>query len=165
MNTIAILIALHVSQNAGVESDWGNVVERYDAPVAVPIEGGSPSGERIEILIADEVVSAAEAETPAESAPDSLDAPVLNSSAAPNPFNPRTVIRFELPDEAAISLVIFNGRGERVRSLWNGVLPRGPQAQKWDGRDDRGRPVSSGVYFYRLVVRDAVETRRLVLLR
>ena len=69
---------------------------------------------------------------------------------APNPFNPSTTIAFELPAGQDVRLAIYGLDGRRVRSLLRTALPAGRHATRWDGRDDRGRTVASGMYLYRL---------------
>jgi PKD repeat protein len=64
----------------------------------------------------------------------------------PNPFNPRTVLRFDLPSALPVSVEIYDARGRRVRTLLQGDLPAGSHQAVWDGCDDGGRPVVSGVY-------------------
>jgi len=66
----------------------------------------------------------------------------------PNPFNPITKIEFSAPVRGHVSLKIFNVRGELVRTLVNETVDAGPQVVEWDGSDDRGQSVASGVYFY-----------------
>jgi hypothetical protein len=80
------------------------------------------------------------------------DAPVAFRAAppAPNPFNPSTTIAFELPAGQDVRLAIYGLDGRRVRSLLQTALPAGRHATRWDGRDDRGRTVASGMYLYRL---------------
>ncbi len=68
----------------------------------------------------------------------------------PNPFNPRTTIRYDLAREDHVSLEVFDARGRRVRALVRGMQAAGEHAAVWDGRDERGRASSSGIYFYRL---------------
>jgi hypothetical protein len=86
-------------------------------------------------------------------------------SNVPNPFNPETTIRFDLPHPSQTELVIYNVRGGRVRQLLSGRVDAGVRSVMWDGRDDSGRQVTSGVYFYRLTAGDFVATRRMVLLK
>ena len=69
---------------------------------------------------------------------------------APNPFNPRTTIRFELPQRSDASLRIYDLSGRLVRTLLEGKLPAGYHSAIWQGEDDRGRNVASGVYLYEL---------------
>ena len=83
----------------------------------------------------------------------------------PNPFNPTTTICFDLPKAATVNLDIFNLRGQRVRSLVNTDLPSGTHNAVWNGRDDAGSPVSSGVYLYRLSNGEREITRRMVLMK
>ncbi len=68
----------------------------------------------------------------------------------PNPFNPMTRIEFHLPHKGLTELAIFNARGERVKTLEAGELEAGDYARVWNGMDDGGSPVSSGVYYVRL---------------
>jgi hypothetical protein len=86
----------------------------------------------------------------------------------PNPFNPYTSIQFSVGAELAtahVMLEIFNIRGQRVRTLINEVKPSGLHKVVWDGRDDSGRSLGSGVYFYRMRSGDFAQTRRMVLLK
>ncbi|HET6349516.1 MAG TPA: FlgD immunoglobulin-like domain containing protein [Candidatus Krumholzibacteria bacterium] len=84
----------------------------------------------------------------------------------PNPFNPRTSVRFELPGVAQVRVEIYNAAGVRVRTLINGAHPAGIHAAEWDGTDDAGHGVSSGVYFVRLQIDGSVvDTRKIMLLK
>ncbi|MBU2501224.1 hypothetical protein KJ682_07860 [bacterium] len=86
--------------------------------------------------------------------------------AAPNPFNPRTVLSFEVSSAVAVDLAIFDARGRRVRSLLEGAaVPAGTMTLTWDGRDDAGRSVPGGVYFARLEAGEAVSNAALTLLK
>lgn len=71
-------------------------------------------------------------------------------AAYPNPFNPTTNLRFRLSSPASVKLQIFNLNGQIVRTLVNGNLPVGTHERTWNGRNQRGEPVASGTYFYRL---------------
>jgi len=70
----------------------------------------------------------------------------------PNPFNPTTVIRFALPVSSPVKITIYNTLGEQVRTVANGKFRAGLHEVVWDGRDDGGNAVSSGIYLYRLSV-------------
>ncbi|MFH1277975.1 MAG: MXAN_6640 family putative metalloprotease [Candidatus Eisenbacteria bacterium] len=84
----------------------------------------------------------------------------------PNPFNPATSIAFTLPADGAPSLVVYNPAGRVVRTLLGGeTMSAGAHTVQWDGRDDRGRSVGSGVYHYRLVADNLSETKRMILIR
>lgn len=84
---------------------------------------------------------------------------------APNPFNPKTVIRYELAADRDVRLEVFDPRGRLVRTLVDGRLPAGAHAAAWDGRDDRGAAAASGTYLFRLVAGDVVQQRKMVLVR
>jgi hypothetical protein len=85
--------------------------------------------------------------------------------SVPNPARGGAIIGFALPRSGDVELALFGLRGERVRTLVSGMLPAGRRSVAWDGRDDHGRPVPSGVYFYRLVAGDRQAGRKLVLVR
>jgi hypothetical protein len=83
----------------------------------------------------------------------------------PNPFNPATTIRYQLPITANVTLAIYNVDGQHVKTLVNGVQPAGVQSVAWDGRDESGHPASSGLYVYRLCVGDGVLSKKMMLMR
>ena len=84
----------------------------------------------------------------------------------PNPFNPSTVIRFQVAeDRKQVSIEIFNIRGQRIRELVSGVWDQGFHSVEWNGEDSNGRKVSSGIYFFRFVTDDAVEMKKMLLLK
>jgi hypothetical protein len=83
----------------------------------------------------------------------------------PNPFNPQTTIAFSVKDRANVSLKVYNVAGELVRTLADESMSAGPHTKVWDGRNDAGQPVSSGVYFYKLVSNNFQQTKKMVLLK
>ncbi len=83
----------------------------------------------------------------------------------PNPFNPQTTIAFSVRQRGRVQLVVYNVSGARVRTLANEDFAAGMHTAVWDGRNDAGQPVASGVYFYKLVARDFTQTRKMVLLK
>ena len=92
------------------------------------------------------------------------DAPGLQPNA-PNPFNSQTVISWFLLRPGPVRLEVFALTGQRVAVLREGPQKAGLHRLRWDGRDDRGRPLASGVYLCRLATEDRVQTRKLTLLR
>jgi hypothetical protein len=106
---------------------------------------------------------------PTDAGPEVTDAPPARLVLAqnhPNPFNPHTQIRFGLPrDGARVRLEIYDVRGRRVCALVDGPLGAGWHEVKWDGRDQRGSAVPSGVYFYRLRADGLDSARRMLLLK
>jgi FlgD Ig-like domain len=83
----------------------------------------------------------------------------------PNPFNPTTTISFTLPERQLTTLAIYDVSGQLVRTLVNNVRAYGKNLVTWDGRDDAGVAVGSGVYFYRLTAGKFSESRKMVLLK
>jgi hypothetical protein len=83
----------------------------------------------------------------------------------PNPFCPLTTITYMLPEAGMTRLAVYEAGGRRVRELMAAAEAPGHHMVVWDGRDDHGRPVASGVYFYRLEMPGVAETRRMVLAR
>jgi hypothetical protein len=83
----------------------------------------------------------------------------------PNPFNPSTTIKFVLPENGHANLSIFDARGKLIVSLVDQVLSQGLKEFAWDGKDARGKAMSSGVYFYRLKAGNNVLTRKMVLIK
>jgi hypothetical protein len=83
----------------------------------------------------------------------------------PNPFNPETNIEFSLAKEQNVSLVVFNLLGQQVRTLVNSSLSAGDHVAHWDGRNDNGANVPSGIYFYRIFTPEFSQTNKMVLVR
>jgi hypothetical protein len=87
------------------------------------------------------------------------------ASVQPNPFNPRTSIQFDLDRSQSVQLTIFDLRGRVVRQLTSGLRPSGRHSEIWDGTDDAGHRVSTGVYLLRLVAGLTWDERKLVLVK
>jgi hypothetical protein len=83
----------------------------------------------------------------------------------PNPFNPTTTIRYNLPNNARISLKIYNVIGETIRTLVDDLQSAGSKSIVWDGKNDQGHIVSSGVYIYQLMTDGAVKTKKMFFLK
>jgi 5'-nucleotidase/UDP-sugar diphosphatase len=83
----------------------------------------------------------------------------------PNPFNPQTQISFNLPTNANVMLSIYNILGENIRLLVDGHRNAGAQTVIWNGKDDRGQDVASGIYFYKLQSDNFSETKKMSLIR
>jgi hypothetical protein len=83
----------------------------------------------------------------------------------PNPFNPTTEIRFALPKDQPVTVVIYNILGRSVRRLDLGDVPAGYRSVIWDGKTETGRDAGSGVYFYRLVTPEFQDTKKMLLLK
>ena len=93
--------------------------------------------------------------------PDECQAPVATRSIpgvglglpqnSPNPFNPSTTLRFHLPRAMDVEMAIVSVDGRLIDTLHAGTLPAGPYSLRWNGTDAGGRPVSSGIYYDRLI--------------
>jgi hypothetical protein len=84
----------------------------------------------------------------------------------PNPFNPTTVIPYRIESPGGpTQITIYDAAGRRVRTLVDGVRTPGAYRATWNGRDEHGRAVASGVYFVRLEASGVTETRKIVLLK
>ena len=112
------------------------------------------------------VALASESATAVSQEADALPHRFLLSQNYPNPFNSETVIPFALSGRGEVDLEIYNLAGQKVATLVNGVREAGAHSIRWDGTDERGRLLGSGVYLYRLRAGDTHrETRKLLLLR
>lgn len=83
----------------------------------------------------------------------------------PNPFNPTTTLSYQLSKDAEVTLVIYNTLGQTIRTLVNAFQPAGFQRVVWDGRDDSGNLVPSGLYFYQIQTDGFRMTKRMLLLK
>ena len=88
----------------------------------------------------------------------------------PNPFNPETWIPYHLANASDVTLIIYNTKGKLIRQLYMGYQPAGyytnqAKAAYWDGLNENGESVASGVYFYQLRVGDYTTTRRMVIVK
>jgi flagellar hook assembly protein FlgD len=83
----------------------------------------------------------------------------------PNPFNPTTTLRFDLPEVSSITLTIYNMLGQKVRTFDYQNTSAGYHSVTWDATNDLGQQVGAGVYLYQLQTKDFVKTRKMVLLK
>jgi parallel beta-helix repeat protein len=90
---------------------------------------------------------------------------VAMSQNYPNPFNPGTMIKLEIPTDCRARLTIYNTNGQRIKTLLDDFIPAGRYEKYWDGTNDLGQRVSSGIYFYRLETPFGTETKKMVILR
>lgn len=83
----------------------------------------------------------------------------------PNPFNPTTTIAYDLDAAAPVALVVFDVSGRKVTTLVDEMTFPGPHEVRWNGTDDAGAHMASGVYFYRLTAGSSIQTRKMILLK
>jgi hypothetical protein len=90
---------------------------------------------------------------------------ILLGQNYPNPFNPRTRIPFLVQERHRVQIFVYDATGALVRTLINRTMAPGSYSIEWDGTDQNGRPLSSGIYFYRLKTPGSVVTRKSVLIK
>ncbi|RMD91624.1 MAG: T9SS C-terminal target domain-containing protein [Calditrichaeota bacterium] len=90
---------------------------------------------------------------------------ILTWSDGLNPFNPETLIRFNLPKPAHVKLTIYNLLGQKIRVLLDEYKPAGFHKVSWDGRDQHGFLAPSGLYLYRIKAGEFEKTLKMILLR
>ena len=83
----------------------------------------------------------------------------------PNPFNPITSLRYDLPEQAQVTLTVYDMLGREVTQLVNTTQEAGYRSVQWDATNMNGKPVSAGVYLYQIHAGDFVQTRKMVLLK
>ncbi len=83
----------------------------------------------------------------------------------PNPFNPSTQLSYQLPEPANVKIVVLDATGRLVRTLVNGKMSAGQHTATWDGRDDSGQVLGSGVYFAKMVAGEFTQIRKMLLIR
>ncbi|MDD2227834.1 MAG: C25 family cysteine peptidase [Candidatus Cloacimonetes bacterium] len=91
--------------------------------------------------------------------------PITNLRNYPNPFNPSTTISFTAKSAGIAKLNIFNLKGQLVKCLADGVLPKGEHKLVWDGKDADGNVVSSGIYFYNLEMGSYKNVRKMLMMK
>ncbi|MDR3626277.1 MAG: T9SS type A sorting domain-containing protein, partial [Ignavibacteriaceae bacterium] len=87
------------------------------------------------------------------------------SNAYPNPFNPTTTIKFGIAKNENVKLVVFNLLGQKVKTLMNGDMKAGSYSATWNGKDEFGNSVASGIYFYRLESQSFNSTKKMILMK
>lgn len=83
----------------------------------------------------------------------------------PNPFNPQTIIAYDLPEPGKVNLEVYNLRGQKIRTIVNQMQSEGKYYQVWNAEDDDGRKVASGIYFYNLKIGDRFASKKMILIR
>ena len=86
-------------------------------------------------------------------------------TAYPNPFNPSTTIKYSLKQASDVKIVIYNAKGQLVRTLVNGHKEAGYYNATWIGNDDRGNRVASGIYLYKMITKDYVKVQKMMMIK
>ena len=87
------------------------------------------------------------------------------SSNYPNPFNPVTNIRYQLPEISDVKLVVYNLIGQKIRTLVDGQKNIGYYNIQWDGLNDNGHQAATGIYIYRFEAGDFVKSQKMILMK
>ncbi len=103
-------------------------------------------------------------EAAGDAAPDAPRAAALDQNY-PNPFNPSTRIPLTLARPGRVVVQVFDVRGAHVATVFDGSLREGRHAIEWAGRDDRGQPIASGMYFYTLTTNGQTLSRKMLVLK
>ena len=96
---------------------------------------------------------------------DNIPSDFTLSQNYPNPFNPITKIDYTLPTRSLVSISIYNVLGHEVRRLVNEVRDYGYHTAEWDGKDNNGNDVASGVYFTTMISKNYIQTKKMLLLK
>ena len=84
----------------------------------------------------------------------------------PNPFNPTTTISFSVAQTSSfVNLEVFNIKGQKVKKLLGEILPAGNHTIVWNGKDENGKAVASGVYFYKMNADKFISTKKMILMK
>jgi flagellar hook assembly protein FlgD len=83
----------------------------------------------------------------------------------PNPFNPSTSIEYYIPSTSDVKVEIYNLLGSKITSLFEGKQSAGSHTLTWNGKDQSGNPVASGIYFYKLSTPNFSETKKMMLMK
>ena len=124
--------------------------------------GAPPGGDEVYI---DDIVVRATSATAVESEPQNVPVSFSLSQNYPNPFNPTTEIAYSLPKAGHVNLTVYNVTGQKVRTLVDARVAAGSHKVTFDGRDDYGRELSTGVYIYRLEANGKVLQKKMTLIK
>jgi len=83
----------------------------------------------------------------------------------PNPFNPVTTLRYDLPENSFVNITIYDMLGREVKTLVNTTQDAGYRSIIWDATNDYGKPVSAGIYLYQIQAGEYIRTKKMVLLK
>ena len=86
-------------------------------------------------------------------------------NAYPNPFNPVTTLRYDLPEDARVNITIYDMMGRIVKTLVNGTQTAGYKSIQWNATNSFGKPVSAGVYLYQIRAGEFIQTKKMVVLK
>lgn len=149
------VFAFGMDRGARIPSGRGQIL-------AIPIDGSAGSVDLARVEAVDYWGNPISCDT-TRSAGQTPNPTLLQNS--PNPFNASTTIRFSLAEPGRLTLAIHNVLGQHLVTLVDGSVTRGVHEVTWNGTDDRGQPVPSGVYVYSIRTADAVLSRKMVVIK
>ena len=89
----------------------------------------------------------------------------ISLNSYPNPFNPVTTLRYDLPEDALVNITIYDMMGRIVKTLINDQQTAGYRSTQWNATNDAGSPVSAGIYLYMIQAGEFRQTKKMVLLK
>jgi len=145
----------------------------YGDDITTAIIDGAIDGERLTFAYGEYVSDPVDIRFAGDMEPRNLSLKIRNipeeyslAQNYPNPFNPVTTINYNLPDEAQVTIVVYDLMGRIVNTLLNKEhTTAGYKSVVWNATDDRGTPVSAGLYFYQIHAGDFTQVRKMVLLK
>ena len=99
------------------------------------------------------------------SVPNNLPSTIQLSPNFPNPFNPSTTIGYALPTDMTVELVVYNMLGQKLKQLYSGIQKAGYHNVQWDGTNEYGSSMASGIYIYRLKTDEKILIRKMILMK
>jgi flagellar hook assembly protein FlgD len=169
------IVALQISVKSMVGSTFTGAAPNVSYGYSTNINGGAPFG--IDALLmkagcngGSNVGQTLKSGNDEESSVSAIPTEFALHENYPNPFNPTTLIKYDLPEASTVTLSVFNILGEKVATLVNGVVAAGYQSVEWNAGNSSGVSVPSGIYLYRLQVtslngREFHEVRKMVLMK
>ncbi len=137
----------------GIDTDWDGLYDNIEFKrPGYPLEEHRPKL----FIIYKEIVNIEE---------EIIDDVVFCITNNPNPFNPETTISFSIPEDSKVNLSIYNIKGQKVKTLIKDQLEKGFHEIIWNSKNNNGKLVASGVYFYKLKVGDYQKVKKMVLLK
>lgn len=169
INTPGVLLEIDVLLIDGILPEAGVAIEVGQVSAATGRLAPLADGLARRSGAAADVVAAPVRVTAGELLPAALPAAFALQANYPNPFNPATTIRYQLPQPAQVRVQVFNALGQVIRVLLDETRPAGFHQVLWDGRDEAGIAVASGVYFYRIEAigteQRFAQTRKMLMLK
>jgi len=126
---------------------------------------GDPLADGDEMELDDVVMREVTAANALETVENALPAKFALANNYPNPFNPETTIEFSLEKTSEVTLTVYSITGQLVRTLVNSNMAAGTYQATFNGRDDFGHALASGVYFYQLQTADNIATQKMILMK